>query len=110
MLFAEPWPVLPSWDQCQLIGHLRRLTGRDVILDVTPVAEPATQACARGWTHGPGLVRLTTGEVLCLKCAATVIKPMEWQSKAGVAVEVLRESEAHWRWQWWLSDAAEAAL
>lgn len=110
MLTAAPWPVLPSWDQCQRIGQLRRLTGRGVVLDVTPVAETATQACARGWTHGPGLIRLSTGEVLCLKCTASVVKPMEWQSRAGVAVEVLRESEAHWRWQWRLSEDTEAAL
>jgi hypothetical protein len=105
---ADPWPALPTDDQCRAIGHLRRHAGPRVTLDATPVPEVATARCGNSWAHGPGLVRVDGGWLLCLSCAVVMIRPPAWQSSARVRVEVLRDPAPEWRHL--VAEAAESAL
>lgn len=108
MTVAVPWPVLPTDDQCRTIGQLRRHTGPRVAVDATPVPQAATARCGSSWTHGLGVIRINGGRLLCLRCAAALLRPPSWQAAARVRVEVLRDPTEDQRWL--VPETAEAAL
>jgi len=94
---AAPWPTLPTCDQARHIAQLRRLAGPDTTVDVTPVPETATRACSRAWADGPGLFRLTSGEVVCLRCVGQALRLLPYQTAARGEVEVLRAQMVPWQ-------------
>lgn len=111
ILIAVPWPTLPTEQQARHIAELRRLAGTRTIIDATPVPDAADRSCDLGWRHGPGLYRLSSGDVACLVCAVDQIRPGPGQVTAHATVEILREPvEAVSRWWQMVPDGTGDAL